>query len=115
MITKQVSGTDPHMLIPDQKVTTQSVLGELNDRGVKFLTLRMRSTSLTRQIDSLPASAYTTISLDRSGKHTKPRLHESTEVKLSKYPATVRQLIVTGLDRDAPSSSPTTTTPQRKP
>ncbi len=31
------------MLIMDQKVTTHHVLGELDQRGVKFLTLRMRS------------------------------------------------------------------------
>ena len=40
---KQVSGADPKMLIMDQKVTTQAVLGELDARGVKFATLRMRS------------------------------------------------------------------------
>ena len=40
---KQVSGSDPKMLIMDQKVTTQAVLGELDARGVKFATLRMRS------------------------------------------------------------------------
>jgi hypothetical protein len=39
---KAVSGKDPAMLIMDQKVATQEVLGELNARGVKFLTLRMR-------------------------------------------------------------------------
>jgi hypothetical protein len=31
------------MLIMDQKVTTQQILGELDARGVKFATLRMRS------------------------------------------------------------------------
>ena len=36
-------GSDPAMLIMDQKVATQEVLGELDERGVKFLTLRMRS------------------------------------------------------------------------
>ena len=41
------------MLIMDQKVTTQQVLGELDDRGVKFLTLRMRSPALIRHINSL--------------------------------------------------------------
>ena len=40
------------MLVMDQKVTTQPVLGELDARGVKFLTLRMRSPALTRYIDS---------------------------------------------------------------
>src|SRR5947199_10288149 len=44
-----------------------------------------------------------TITLDRSGKHTKPRVHETTGVKLTGYPGTVRQLIVTGLGHDAPT------------
>ncbi len=60
------------MLIIDQKVTTQPVLGELDARGVKFLTLRMRSTSLTRQIAALPPTAYTTITLDRPGPYNRP-------------------------------------------
>jgi hypothetical protein len=43
---KTASGADPAMPIMDQKVTTHTVLGELDDRGVKFLTLRMRSAAL---------------------------------------------------------------------
>jgi transposase len=100
---KQASGTDPAMLVLDQKVTTHTVLGELDDRGVKFLTLRMRSASLTRHIATLPETVYKTITLDRSGKHTKPKVHETTGVKLTGYPGTVRQLIVTGLGRDTPT------------
>jgi hypothetical protein len=87
----------------DQKVTTHQVLGELDARGVRFLTLRMRSPSLAKQIEALPPSAYTTVTLDRAGKYTKPRVHESTDVKLKNYPETVRQLVVTGLGRDAPT------------
>jgi transposase len=100
---KQVSGTDPAMLVMDQKVTTQKVLGELDNRGVKFLTLRMRSTSLVAHINSLTPADYKTITLDRAGNHTKPRVHESTGVKLTGYPGTVRQLVVTGLGHDAPT------------
>jgi transposase len=48
---KAASGTDPAMLIMDQKVTTHPVLGELDDRGIKFLTLRMRSPALVKHID----------------------------------------------------------------
>ena len=47
-----VSGADPKMLIMDQKVTTQAILGELDDRGVKFATLRMRSPALMRHINT---------------------------------------------------------------
>jgi hypothetical protein len=49
---KQVSGSDPKMLVMDQKVTTQEILGELNERGVKFLTLRMSSPALIRHLAS---------------------------------------------------------------
>jgi hypothetical protein len=100
---KQVSGSDPAMLIMDQKVTTQQVLGELDERGVKFLTLRMRSPALVKHIASLAGKDFTTITLDRPGPHNKPKVHEDPAVKLTSYPGTVRQLIVTGLGRDAPT------------
>ena len=100
---KNVSGTDPHMLVMDQKVTTHQVLGELDQRGVKFLTLRMRSPVLMAYINALAPSDYKTITLNRAGSHTRPRVHESVGVKLRDYPGTVRQLVVTGLGRDTPT------------
>src|SRR6266704_1077233 len=100
---KQVSGSDPKMLIMDQRVTTQPILGELDDRGVKFATLRMRSPSLVRQISALTPADFKQITLDRSGRHNKPKVAESASVKLTSYPGTVRQLIVTGLGRDQPT------------
>ena len=100
---KQASGKDPRMLIMDQKVTTQQILGELDDRGVKFATLRMRSPALMKQINALTSKDFTTITLDRPGRHNKPQVHESAAVKLTSYPGTVRQLVVTGLGREAPT------------
>jgi transposase len=100
---KQVSGQDPAMLVMDQKVTTQQVPGELDDRGVKFLTLRMRSPALLRHISSLAPSDFKTVTLDRPGPHNKPKVHEDKAVKLTSYPGTARQLVVTGLGRDAPT------------
>jgi hypothetical protein len=99
---KQASGHDPHMLVMDQRVTTQPVLAELDQRGIKFLTLRMRSPALLRQINALNPADYTTITLDRASNHNRPRVHEST-VGLSNYPATLRQFIITGLGRDTPT------------
>jgi hypothetical protein len=99
---KNASSKDPYMLVMDQKVTTQPVLAELDQRGVKFLTLRMRSPALLRHINTLRPTDYKTITLDRAGNHNRPRVHEST-VRLSNYPATLRQFIVTGLGRDAPT------------
>jgi len=99
---KHASGTEPHMLVMDQKVTTHTVLGELDARGIKFLTLRMRSPALITQINALKPADYKTITLDRLGPHNKPRVHETAAAKLTKYPGTVRQFIVTGLGREAP-------------
>ena len=100
---KTVSGNDPAMLIMDQKVTTHTVLGELDDRGVKFLTLRMRSPTLMRYIDALTTKDYTTVTLDRPGRHNRPKVHQHTGIRLTGYPGTVRQLVVTGLGRDTPT------------
>src|SRR5713101_2762043 len=100
---KQVSGKDPKMLVMDQKVTTQAILGELDERGIKFLTLRMRSRALVKYISSLTSKDFTTITLDRPGPYNRPRVHEDPAVKLTSYPGTVRQLVVTGLGRDNPT------------
>ncbi len=100
---KAVSGKDPAMLVMDQKVTTQEVLGELDDRGVKFLTLRMRSPALVKHINTLTSKDFTTVTLDRPGPYNRPEIHEDPAVKLTSYPGTVRQLVVTGLGREAPA------------
>ena len=100
---KAASGTDPAMLIMDQKVTTHTVLGELDARGVTFLTLRMRSAALMKHIDALTGNDFKTVTLDRPGPHNRPKVHEATGIRLTDYPGTVRQLVVTGLGRDAPT------------
>ena len=107
---KAVFGADPKMLIMDQKVTTQEVPGELNERGVKFATLRMRSASLMRHIASLAPADYTTITLDRPGPHNRPRVHEDPAVKLTSYPApSASWSSPARAAKPPPSSSPTTT------
>lgn len=99
---RTLTGRWPARLVMDQKVTTQPVLAELDERGIGFLTLRMRSPALTRHIAALPAGAWTAVRLDRDGASRRPKVVEE-ETTLSAYPGTVRQLLVTGLGRDAPT------------
>jgi hypothetical protein len=99
---RQLSGADPATLVLDQRVTTQDVLGELDQRGVRFITLRMRSVALQRHIEAIDAKAWKTVSLDRDGAYRKPQVVDET-VTLSVYPRAVRQLVVRGLGRDAPT------------
>jgi hypothetical protein len=102
---KQASGADPAMLVMDQKVTTQQVPGELDARGIEFLTLRMRSPALTRHINGLHGDDFKTVTIERAGNFGQPahpKVCEDPAVALTSYPGTVRQLIVTSLSRDTP-------------
>ena len=99
---RALSGSDPELLVFDSKLTTQQVLGELDARGVRFLTLRMRSPALLRHLDALDPKAWRTVALDRDGDYRKPQVAEET-VRLSDYPGPIRQLAVRGLGHDAPT------------
>jgi hypothetical protein len=63
----------------------------------------MRSPALMRHINALASTDFKQITISRAGRHNKPKVAESPAVKLTSYPGTVRQLIVTGLGRDAPT------------
>jgi hypothetical protein len=99
---KTLTGNYPRPLVMDQKVTNQNVLAQLHDRGITFITLRRRSTSLTRHIAALPATAWRTVRLDRDGAYKTPKVVDEITT-LSAYPHPVRQLIITGLGRDTPT------------
>lgn len=99
---KALTGADPALLVFDQKLTTQAVLGELDARGMTFMTLRMRSPALIAHIDALDAKAWKTVTLDRDGNYRKPQVVDEV-VRLSGYPRPIRQLIVRGLGREAPT------------
>ncbi len=100
---RTLTGTDPGQLVFDQRLTTQAVLGELDARGITFITLRMRSPALLRTIAGLDPTDYTTVRLDRPGRYKTPKVCDQPAVKLSSYPGTIRQLIIAGLGHDEPT------------
>lgn len=99
---RKLSGADPATLVFDQRLTTQDVLGQLDQRGVRFITLRMRSAALMRHITALDPTAWRTVTLDRDGNYRKPQVVDE-HANLSAYPGTIRQLVVRGLGHDAPT------------
>jgi hypothetical protein len=108
---KQVTGADPEMLGMYQKVTTRDILGELGERDVKFITLRMRSAALMKRISSLTSKDYKTVTLDRPGPHNRPKVHEDAAVTLTSYPApSASSSSPAWAATSPPSSSPTTST-----
>lgn len=100
---RAVSGHDPGLLVFSSRLTTQAMLVALDARGVRFLTLRMRTSALVARIAARPAGAWRTVALDRAGDYRRPRVSEKGATRLSDYPGTVRQLILRGLGREAPT------------
>lgn len=101
---RATSGSDPSLVVFDSKLTTQEVLGELDARGVRFITLRMRSPRLVASLEALPTEAWKPVSLNRPGSsHARPKVYEDRAATLSRYPGPIRQLAVKGLGHDKPT------------
>src|SRR6266540_3869228 len=73
---QQATGKLPELLVFDSKVTTGAGLFELHQAGIRFLTLRARSPKLVAALDALPATAWTRVTLDRTGPYRHPHVHE---------------------------------------
>jgi hypothetical protein len=101
---RAVSGQDPRLLVFDSKLTTQAELAKLDERGISWLTLRVRTPKLIAGLRALPADAWTSVTIDRcSATSRRVRVIEDAAATLSRYPRTVRQLAVTGLGHDEPT------------
>jgi transposase len=99
---QQATGRLPELLVFDSKVTTGAGLFELDQAGIRFLTLRARSAKLMQTLAALPAAAWTPITLDRTGPYRHPQVHED-RVRVRGCPVWLRQLAVRGLGHDQPT------------
>jgi hypothetical protein len=99
---QQATGTDPGLLVFDSQLTTYTVLEELTGRGIRWLTLRQRGKAELDRLAALPASAWTTARIQRSGRYRSPRLHEDL-IKLKEISTPVRQIAITNIGRDQPT------------
>ena len=97
-----VTGADPGLLVFDSQLTTYQVLDELTDRGINWLTLRQRGKTELARLAALPASAWKTVTVARSGRYRRPRLHEDM-IRLRDVRTQVRQIAITGIGREEPT------------
>jgi transposase len=99
---QQATGADPGLLVFDSQLTTYKLLEQLSGRGITWLTLRQRGKTELARLAALPPSAWKTVTISRSGRYRRPRLHEDL-IKLNDVTAKVRQIAVTGIGRDEPT------------
>jgi transposase len=96
------TGSDPGLLVFDSQLTTYKILGQLSSRGIRWLTLRQRGKTELARLDALPASAWKTAVITRSGRYRRPRMHEDM-IKLTDINGQVRQIAVRNIGRDEPT------------
>ena len=99
---QHATGSDPGLLVFDSQLTTYKILDELTGRGINWLTLRQRGKNELARLAALPASAWKSATITRTGRYRRPRLHEDM-VKIKDITSKVRQIAVTGIGRDEPT------------
>ena len=93
----------PEELVFDSRVTTYANLNVLNQRNIRFITLRRRSSSVMNDIHDVPLSAWRKILLKNVARaYRNPRVWETT-IRLRHYEDTLRQLAIKDLGHDQPT------------
>ena len=90
-------------LVFDCKFTKYTVLNDLNNDDIKFITLRKRNAKLLKEIDSVSDGKWQKVHVNiPKRKYKKVKVYES-EVLLNKCDKPFRQLIVKDNGRDNPA------------
>ena len=100
---EEKAGRSPEELVFDSKLTTYKNLSKLNEKKIKFITLRRRSKNMLRQIHSLPESAWRKIELSNVSREYKtPRIIDQ-QIQLQNYKGPIRQIAIIDLGHEQPT------------
>ena len=100
---KQKSGKLPQELVFDSTFTTYAVMDQLNRMGIKFITLRRRTSKVMDGINSTPLSAWRRIELDNVARvYRRPRILEE-KIAVTGYDGPMRQFAVRDLGHESPT------------
>jgi len=100
---KQRIGQLPQELVFDPQLTTYANINQLNQKGIKFITLRRRSRKMLEQIHTEPLSAWRRVQLERVTRaYRTPRVLDR-RVMLKRYDGPLRQLAITELGHEEPT------------
>jgi hypothetical protein len=97
------TGSPPAELVFDSQLTTYAHLHRLNQRGIRFMTLRRRTRAMLGAIWSRPASAWRRITLNSLTRRFRtPRVLDE-RIRLKGYEGDVRQVTIIDLGHEEPT------------
>jgi hypothetical protein len=97
------TGKLPAELVFDSQLTTYENLGELNRKGILFMTLRRRSRKMMGEIWSRSASAWRRITLNSLTRTFRTPKVLDEHIRLKGYEGELRQVTVTDLGHEDPT------------
>jgi len=95
-----LTGSDPHWLCFDSRLTNYPELSSVNERGISFITIRRRGAAITRRLEALPATAWRQAQLNIPKRLHKQIRYVDESIQLKGYDGRLRQIAVTGLGRE---------------
>lgn len=98
-----LTGENPEWLYFDSKLTNYAQLSELNARGIYFVTIRRRGSSIMKRLAELQRDDWTAAVIDIPKRRQKRIRFLDESVRLGGYEGTIRQIAVTGLGRAQPT------------
>jgi hypothetical protein len=97
------TGKPPDELVFDSKLTTYAQIDRINQRGIRFITLRRRTRKMLGDIWSRPASAWQRITLPAlTRRYRTPKVLDE-RVRLKGYAGELRQVTVIDLGHEDPT------------
>jgi len=100
---KEKSGSYPEELVFDSTFTTYENLNTLNRMGIKFITLRRRSSFVLDKINAIPNAKWKRIKLDNvTREYRTPKIIEEY-ISLDAYEGELRQIAARDLGHEYPT------------
>lgn len=100
---RDATGRVPQELVFDSQLTTYEILGKLDRRKIKFLTLRKRGPKLKDALRKVPRHLWKACELEvPQRKYRFPLVYEQ-KISLKDCPVKLRQIAATNLGREEPT------------
>jgi len=100
---KGIKGVVHETLVFDSRLTTYKILGELDEANVKFITLRTRCKTLTKETEAVSDDQWEKINLPIPKRKHQQFLAHETEVMLTGCPKPLRQITMRNHGRAQPT------------
>ena len=97
------TGRQPAELVFDSQLTTYEHLHQLNQRGIRFLTVRRRTRRMLGRIWSLPASAWRRITLPSLTRAFRTPKVLDERIQLPGFEGKLRQISIIDLGHEEPT------------